>query len=115
MTLAAALRRVGLRAQRHVDSLPGKPDFVFMRVRVCVFCDGDFWHGRDVKKVKRLGLGHNGAYWLSKIMTNRRRDRAQTLKLRRLGWHVVRVWERDVLADPNRVAQLVKALLRNKA
>src|SRR5437773_7029086 len=77
--LAKALREFGLRPQRNVASLPGKPDFVFKAARVCVFCDGDFWHGKDHRtRIQQLRKGHNGAYWAAKITRNRLRDKTQT-------------------------------------
>ena len=39
--------RLGLRYRLHRNDLPGKPDLVFAGDHVAVFCDGDFWHGRN--------------------------------------------------------------------
>ncbi len=36
------LRTRGLRFQRHVRSLPGRPDIVFRKAKLAVFVDGDF-------------------------------------------------------------------------
>ncbi|MDP9190204.1 MAG: very short patch repair endonuclease [Acidobacteriota bacterium] len=33
--------------------LPGKPDIVFSRARVVVFCDGDFWHWSPATRAPR--------------------------------------------------------------
>jgi len=30
---------------RRKQKLPGKPDFVFRKERLCLFVDGCFWHG----------------------------------------------------------------------
>lgn len=50
----------GLRYRCNVAYLPGKPDIVFARARIAIFCDGDFWHGRDLEeRVKKLARGHN--------------------------------------------------------
>ncbi len=68
--LRSALWRRGLRFRKNVSVLPGKPDIVFQRSRVVVFCDGDFWHGRDWRKLSRtLNAGANASYWLQKIRT----------------------------------------------
>src|SRR5437016_14297017 len=50
--LERLVRRLGLRGRRNVAELPGKPDLVFARARVVVFCDGDFWHGRHWSVLK---------------------------------------------------------------
>ena len=39
------LHKRGYRFRKHVRALPGTPDIVFVRDRVAVFVDGDFWHG----------------------------------------------------------------------
>jgi len=88
--------------------LPGKPDLVFHRVRLVVFVDGDFWHGRGfAARRRKLATGHNAAYWVAKIAANRRRDRRQTDALRRSGWRVVRVWESDVRSSAPEEAAVI--------
>lgn len=92
--------------------LPGTPDLVFSRQRVVVFVDGDFWHGRDWDRRKvRLQVGMNAAYWLSKIAYNRERDNRNDTQLADLGWKVVRLWETDVLRDPEGAASGILRLM----
>jgi DNA mismatch endonuclease, patch repair protein len=98
----------GLRYRLHGRALPGRPDIVFPGPRVVVFCDGDFWHGRELnKRMEKLARGNNAPYWLAKISGNVERDVAQTLALQSLGWVVLRFWETDILSDPNIVAEAV--------
>jgi hypothetical protein len=48
------------------------PDIVLARARVAVFCDGDFWHGRDLeRRSDALAKGHNAPYWVAKIRDER--------------------------------------------
>jgi DNA mismatch endonuclease (patch repair protein) len=113
--LGQALWRAGLRYRKHVAGLPGRPDFVFAGPRVCVFCDGDFWHGRDWDTLReRLARRANPEYWLAKIGRNAERDREQTAQLTQLGWLVIRVWETDVLRDPEAAALHVAAIVRER-
>jgi DNA mismatch endonuclease (patch repair protein) len=73
-----------------------------------VFVDGDFWHGRNWDERKeRLGSGKNGAYWVSKVAYNRDRDQRNNARLAELGWQVLRIWETDVLRNPEAAAGLV--------
>ena len=103
----------GLRFRKNVKALPGKPDIVFSRERVVVFCDGDFWYGRNWRKLSRkLRVGANSTYWLQKISTNMRRDRRNSKVLERENWHVIRMWEMDIHADPERAAQRVEKIVR---
>ena len=99
--LRRELRKLGLRYRKHAGNLLGKPDIVFRTARVVVFCDGDFWHGRDWARLKRRLLRrHNASYWVAKIARNRKRDREVSRGLLKTGWHVVRIWESDILRDP---------------
>src|SRR5262245_27046521 len=76
LLLRRALWRRGLRYRVDVATLPGRPDIVFVGRRLVVFCDGDFWHGRDLRRrLRRLASGHNPRYWVEKIRGNVRRDR----------------------------------------
>jgi DNA mismatch endonuclease (patch repair protein) len=104
-----AFRNRGWNYRRNANELPGKPDFVFLKARVVVFVDGDFWHGW------RFSLWRTKltSYWKQKIERNRRRDQANFRRLRRLGWRVLRFWghqvERDLAAVVSRVASFVEA------
>lgn len=108
LALRKALWAAGARYRLHARALPGKPDIVFPGARVVVFCDGDFWHGRDWgTRRARIAKGTNPDYWVAKIESNMLRDRRLVQELRGLGWHVIRVWETDVLRSPARVAMRV--------
>jgi DNA mismatch endonuclease (patch repair protein) len=111
--LCRALWEQGLRYRKNVRTLPGKPDVVFSRARVAVFCDGDFWHGRHWKRLQgHLAEGANATYWIAKIARNRERDQEITTQLKAQGWRVLRLWETDILADPSRAAAQVLHAIR---
>jgi DNA mismatch endonuclease (patch repair protein) len=112
VALQSQLSQLGLRFQRNVSDLPGRPDIVFAEAHLAVFCDGDFWHGRKWNVLRRhLARGTNAAYWCAKISRNMKRDKKVTALLRRSGWRVVRVWESDIKKDPRAVAKEVKKVL----
>ena len=114
--LRAILWRRGLRYRKNVRALPGKPDIVFSAARVAVFCDGDFWHGRDWHRLSRkLRAGTNAFYWIPKIKTNRNRDRRNNRLLKRKGWTVIRVWETDIHRNPQQAAQTIADLVRRSS
>lgn len=113
--LRSALFRAGCRFRKNVAALPGKPDIVFAGPRLVVFCDGDFWHGRDWGTRKRkLAAGANPRYWQAKIERNMERDRDRTRQLEALGWTVLRVWETDILRDPEACAAKIAAQLQQR-
>lgn len=113
LLLRRTLWGMGVRYRKNVQSLPGKPDLVFPGARVVVFCDGDFWHGRRWKSLRRkLGERANAPYWIRKIGANRARDQQTRARLRLAGWSVVSLWESDVRRDPLTSAQRVVAAVR---
>jgi DNA mismatch endonuclease (patch repair protein) len=95
--------------------LPGRPDIVVLRARIAIFCDGDFWHGRDLaRRLAKLERGHNPRYWVEKIKSNYDRDRRNEGSLRSAGWLVLRFWETDVLEDPFKAAEAVANAIRGR-
>lgn len=107
--LRSALWRRGLRFRKNLKDLPGKPDIVFAGVRVVVFCDGDFWHGRNWRRLSlQLKKGANADYWRQKIRSNMIRDERTTKLLSELGWYVIRLWEGDIRENPEGAALVVE-------
>lgn len=112
LRLRRAVWKLGLRFRKHVKALPGKPDIVFPREAVAVFCDGDFWHGRNwPQKKERMLNGSNSTYWVAKIEANIERDRRYTRELNEQSWRVLRYWESDILDNPNAVAHKIRAVV----
>lgn len=107
--LRRELWRSGLRFRKNVENMPGKPDIVLRASRLIIFCDGDFWHGRNWSKLQgKLAAGANPTYWSSKIASNIARDRRTTAILEKQGWNVMRLWESDIRRDPFAVAARVR-------
>lgn len=94
MTLRRALWQRGMRYRVNVKELPGKPDIVFTKVRIAIFCDGDYWHGHNwaLRGIASLDeeLAGYSEYWQTKIRRNIERDRENTAKLENDGWLVLR-------------------------
>jgi DNA mismatch endonuclease (patch repair protein) len=113
LLLRGLLWKQGLRYRKNVRTLPGKPDIVFSSARVAIFCDGDFWHGRDWQRLSiKLRTGTNASYWIPKIRANRNRDRRNNRLLERAGWIVIRFWETDIHGDPKRAVRTIEKLVR---
>lgn len=45
--LRKALWRKGYRYRKNYKQLPGKPDIVFTKYRICIFVDSEFFHGKN--------------------------------------------------------------------
>lgn len=83
---------------------------------MAVFCDGDFWHGRNLEeRLAKLERGHNAPYWVAKIDGNVARDRRNDAALEAAGWAVLRFWESNVARDPSAAAEQVKVLLQTRS
>ena len=115
LMLRSHIWKLGLRYRTHDKSLPGKPDVVFTSAKVAVFCDGDFWHGRNWKKQRKLlECRNNSGYWIPKIKYNIERDIFQTKKLTHMGWYVLRLWETDILKNPEIFAMKIYKIVKSK-
>jgi len=113
--LRKALYKRGLRYRKNVQNLPGKPDIVFLGARVVIFCDGDFWHGRNWNTLKRkLVKGKNAQYWIGKIHSNLQRDRLTTKKLEDAGWQVIRIWEIDIFKNCEMIADNICNIVQSR-
>ena len=115
LLLRRALWALGLRYRVDVRALPGRPDVVLPHARIAVFCDGDFWHGRNLEeRLAKLSKGHNAPYWVAKLRTNVDRDRRRDSELTEAGWIVIRFWETDVARNPEAAGEAVLAVVRRR-
>ncbi|WP_337154203.1 very short patch repair endonuclease [Pseudomonas protegens] len=83
---------LGGRFRLHWRDLPGTPDLVFPKYRLCLFVHGCFWHRHPECKYAYTPKT-NLDFWLPKLHRNVERDREQEEALRALGWRVEVVWE----------------------
>ncbi len=82
----------GFRFRINVRRLPGTPDIALRKYRTVIFVNGCFWHGHEGCRYFVLPKTRTD-FWQAKIERNRERDLAERLQLRRMGWHVIQVWE----------------------
>lgn len=90
-----ALWREGVRYRKNDKHFPGSPDIAIRKFRIAVFCDGEFWHGKDWDSVKPR-LQSNRDYWIAKIERNMCRDHEANRQLNILGWTVIRFWGNEI-------------------
>ena len=90
--LRRALHRLGYRYRLHVRALPGCPDLVFPARKKIILVNGCFWHYHIKCKLGRLPKS-NLSFWKPKLEENRKRDRRNIRRLRKLGWGVLVVWQ----------------------
>ena len=72
IVLRKALWHRGFRYRKNYKGLPGRPDIVLTKYRIAIFCDSEFFHGKDWEILKpKLEKGKNPDYWVKKIERNR--------------------------------------------
>ncbi len=95
--LRKELWRKGYRYRKNYKELPGKPDIVLTKYKIAIFCDGEFFHGKDWEVLRpKLEKSNNSKYWLDKISKNRERDEKINKELLFKGWTVIRFWGNDI-------------------
>jgi DNA mismatch endonuclease, patch repair protein len=92
MIVRRALHALGYRFRVHRRDLPGSPDIVLPRYRLCIFVHGCFWHRHDGCRLTTTPTA-NADFWRKKFEANMRRDREASDALRAQGWMVALVWE----------------------
>ncbi len=91
LILRKALWHKGYRYRKNVATLPGKPDIVFTKYKLAIFCDAEFWHGKDWETLRtKLEHGKNPTFWITKIEKNLERDNEIEQRLQYMGWTVLR-------------------------
>ena len=99
----------GYRYRKNYNELPGKPDIVLTKQKIVIFCDSEFFHGKDWEVLKpRLEKGSNANYWLKKIERNITRDQEINQQLNFLGWTVVRFWGKEILNNTDECIKVIE-------
>ena len=84
VTLRKELWRHGYRYRKNVKNLPGKPDIVFTKYKLAIFCDSEFWHGKNWEILR------------SKLS---------------MGYTVLRFWGKEILSNPSECVQAISDVL----
>lgn len=113
MTLRKELWSRGLRYQKNVTSIFGKPDLVFKGKKVAVFCDSEFWHGYNWEEQKKDFKSHQ-EFWIPKIERNMERDKEVTEELQKQGWTVLRFWGKEIKKNAGGCADIIEKAVRGE-
>lgn len=112
VTLRKALWHQGIRYRKNYKALPGSPDIAITKYKLAIFCDSEFFHGKDWEVLKpRLLAGKNPDYWVRKIERNRERDIRSDQQLLFLGWTVIHFWGADILKNTDECVKVIRETL----
>ena len=107
--LGKALWHKGIRYRKNYSKIPGKPDIAITKYKIAVFCDSEFFHGKDWEELQpRLLKGDNGEFWVKKIGRNRERDEEINKQLEFMGWTVIRFWGNDIKKSLDECVKVVE-------
>lgn len=107
--LRKALWQKGYRYRKNYKALPGKPDIALTKHKIAIFCDSEFFHGKDWEVLMpRLAKGDNSEFWISKISRNRERDDEINKKLLFMGWTVIRFWGSDITNNTDECIRVIE-------
>ena len=105
----------GLRYKKNYKGLPGKPDIVITKYKIAVFCDSEFFHGKDWDTQKsKVEKGSNSEYWVKKIERNIQRDKQKDIELKALGWDVIHFWRKKKKKDIEGCYEIIMSVIRRE-
>lgn len=113
MLVRRFLHANGYRYRLHRKDLPGKPDIVLSRLKVCIFVHGCFWHHHSGCRFAVLPKSRV-EFWETKLSSNVARDRRAIESLNEAGWRTLVIWECE-LRNPSVALQGLKARLQELA
>ena len=103
----------GIRYRKNAKNIVGKPDIAFIKKKVAVFCDSEFWHGFDWEH-RKSDIKSNHDFWIPKIEKNIARDKEVNAALEADGWLVLRFWGRKIKKDVKACADLIVTALEER-
>jgi DNA mismatch endonuclease (patch repair protein) len=104
--LAKALWSLGYRYRKNNKTIFGKPDLTFKSIKLAIFIDSEFFHGKDFETKKKPAT--NAAFWQKKIERNIQRDKEVNEHLENSGWTVLRFWSEEIRKNLNEVVTTIE-------
>lgn len=109
VVLRKALWEKGYRFRKNYKQLPGRPDIALTKYKIAIFCDSEFFHGKDWATLRaKLKNGKNPDYWIPKIERNIERDKEKDILLRAQGWVVIHFWGSEILKNTDECVKAVE-------
>lgn len=114
--LAKTLFARGHRYRKNDKNVFGHPDLTFRKIKLAIFVDGEFWHGKDWN-IRKQDHKTNKDFWIKKIERNIERDKEVNIELTKQGWIILRFWSKEIekklLSCVIKIENEIKALKMN--
>lgn len=93
--LAKSLWHLGYRYRKNNRTVFGTPDLTFKKLKIAIFVDSEFFHGKDWETEKNR-VKTNTEFWQKKIERNKERDVEVNNYLESQNWKVLRFWSQEI-------------------
>jgi DNA mismatch endonuclease (patch repair protein) len=93
--LAKSLWHLGFRYRKNNRTVCGTPDLTFKKLKIAIFVDSEFFHGKDWETLKDR-VKTNTEFWQKKIERNIQRDIEVNNYLESQNWKVLRFWSEQI-------------------
>ncbi len=93
--LAKALWQLGYRYRKNNKTIFGTPDLTFKKLKIAIFVDSEFFHGKDWE-IQKNRVKTNTEFWQKKIERNIQRDIEVNNYLESQNWKVLRFWSEQI-------------------
>ena len=113
LLMGKALWSLGLRYRKTDKTVFGKPDFCFKKYKIAIFCDSEFFHGKDWDSHKN-DFKNNKEFWINKIEKNIKRDEEVNAFLQNNGWSVIRFWGKEIYKNMPTCIETIKYIFEIK-
>ncbi len=113
VALATALFSRGHRYRKNNRTVFGTPDLTFKSLKIAIFVDSEFWHGKDWD-IRKNDHRSNVDFWHVKIQKNIDRDILVNRRLKKEGWTVLRFWGQEIKKNIGHCVAIIEDA-KNKA
>lgn len=111
--LRKTLWKLGYRYKKNDKTTFGKPDLVFKRLKIAIFVDSEYFHGKDWE-TEKYRIKSNRDFWWKKIEGNIMRDKVVNDYLQDNGWIILRFWSKEIQKNLGSCVELVEQTLKVK-
>ena len=113
LALAKLLWSKGYRYRKNNKTVFGRPDLTFKGLKIAVFVDSEFFHGKDWD-IQKHRIKSNREFWWRKIEVNMKRDLLVINKLEADEWIVLRFWDKEVLKNTSNCINKIENVINYK-
>ena len=112
LLLRKALWKKGIRYRKNYKKIPGTPDIAITQYKIAIFCDSEFFHGKDWEVLRpKLEKGSNPDFWIKKIGKNIEHENEINKELNFLGWTVIRFWGNDIKKKTDECIKVIEEVI----